>query len=196
MSNEMTILTRTFDLLAWLLPKGESFPKAYRHTVTQHREARLRHREEPEDVHLEHPAHRIDRDEFDRAPAGDTGIVDEARQATSANRAGDPGGRGADLGRVGDVQPDGNESRRGRLLEPRPVVRRADTRKDGVAKPVEPNRTGMADPSRRAGDENERRRHGRSHQNANMWVALTITLRPGTTSGCAGSLIRCSFRTM
>ena len=35
MPNEMIILTRTFDLLAWLLPRSEGFPKVYRHTVTQ-----------------------------------------------------------------------------------------------------------------------------------------------------------------
>lgn len=35
MSEEMIILTRTFDLLAWLLPKSEKFPKIYRLTVTQ-----------------------------------------------------------------------------------------------------------------------------------------------------------------
>lgn len=35
MTNDMIILTRTFDLLAWLLPKAEKFPKAYRHTITQ-----------------------------------------------------------------------------------------------------------------------------------------------------------------
>ena len=35
MSNEMTILTRCYDLLAWLLPKAERFPKVYRHTITQ-----------------------------------------------------------------------------------------------------------------------------------------------------------------
>lgn len=34
MSNDMIILTRAFDLLAWLLPKSERFPKVYRHTVT------------------------------------------------------------------------------------------------------------------------------------------------------------------
>lgn len=33
--NEMTILTRCYDLLAWLLPKAERFPKVYRHTITQ-----------------------------------------------------------------------------------------------------------------------------------------------------------------
>lgn len=31
----MIILTRTFDLLSWLLPKAEQFPKVYRTTVTQ-----------------------------------------------------------------------------------------------------------------------------------------------------------------
>ena len=35
MADDMIILTRTFDLLAWLLPKTEKFPKVYRHTVTQ-----------------------------------------------------------------------------------------------------------------------------------------------------------------
>ena len=35
MSEEMVIFTRTFDLLDWLLPKSERFPKIYRSTVTQ-----------------------------------------------------------------------------------------------------------------------------------------------------------------
>ena len=35
MADDMIILTRTFDLLAWLLPKTEKFPKVYRYTVTQ-----------------------------------------------------------------------------------------------------------------------------------------------------------------
>jgi len=30
----LVILTRAFDLLAWLIPKGESFPRAFRPTVT------------------------------------------------------------------------------------------------------------------------------------------------------------------
>ncbi len=34
MSSEMVIFTRTYDLLKWLLPKSESFPKLYRSTVT------------------------------------------------------------------------------------------------------------------------------------------------------------------
>ena len=35
MSEEMVIFVRTFDLLHWLLPKSERFPKLYRSTVTQ-----------------------------------------------------------------------------------------------------------------------------------------------------------------
>jgi hypothetical protein len=35
MSYEMVIFTRTFDLLEWLLPKSERFPRAYRSTLTQ-----------------------------------------------------------------------------------------------------------------------------------------------------------------
>jgi len=31
----MIILTRVYELLAWLLPKGEGFPRIYRHTLTQ-----------------------------------------------------------------------------------------------------------------------------------------------------------------
>ena len=32
---EMPIFTRTFDLLAWLLPATNHFPRAHRHTVTR-----------------------------------------------------------------------------------------------------------------------------------------------------------------
>ncbi len=35
MSSEMVIFTRTYDLLGWLLPKAEHFPKLYRNTVTR-----------------------------------------------------------------------------------------------------------------------------------------------------------------
>lgn len=35
MPDEMVVLTRTFDLLDWLLPKSEDFPKVYRSTITQ-----------------------------------------------------------------------------------------------------------------------------------------------------------------
>lgn len=31
----MIILTRTFDLLSWLLPHTERFPRQYRHSITQ-----------------------------------------------------------------------------------------------------------------------------------------------------------------
>ena len=32
---EMPIFTRTFDLLSWLLPATNHFPRAHRHTVTR-----------------------------------------------------------------------------------------------------------------------------------------------------------------
>lgn len=35
MEDDMIILARTYDLLAWLLPKAERFPKVHRNTVTQ-----------------------------------------------------------------------------------------------------------------------------------------------------------------
>ncbi len=35
MDRDMVIFSRTFDLLEWLLPKSERFPRAYRSTVTQ-----------------------------------------------------------------------------------------------------------------------------------------------------------------
>jgi len=35
MADDLVLLTRLFDLLAWLVPRTESFPKPYRHTVTQ-----------------------------------------------------------------------------------------------------------------------------------------------------------------
>ena len=31
----MVIFTRSFDLLAWLIPQAEKFPRIYRHTVTR-----------------------------------------------------------------------------------------------------------------------------------------------------------------
>ena len=34
-TEEMPIFTRTFDLLAWLLPATNHFPRAHRHTVTR-----------------------------------------------------------------------------------------------------------------------------------------------------------------
>ena len=35
MDQDMVIFSRTFDLLEWLLPKSERFPRTYRSTVTQ-----------------------------------------------------------------------------------------------------------------------------------------------------------------
>ena len=35
MAEELVLLTRLSDLLVWLLPKSEKFPRAYRFTVTQ-----------------------------------------------------------------------------------------------------------------------------------------------------------------
>ena len=35
MTQSMIILTRTFDLLTWLLPQTERFPRHYRHSITQ-----------------------------------------------------------------------------------------------------------------------------------------------------------------
>ncbi len=34
MAQELILLTRLFDLLAWLMPKAERFPRAHRGTVT------------------------------------------------------------------------------------------------------------------------------------------------------------------
>lgn len=34
-AEEMVIFTRMNDLLHWLVPKGERFPRIYRHTITQ-----------------------------------------------------------------------------------------------------------------------------------------------------------------
>lgn len=34
-AQEMPIFTRTFDLLAWLLPLTNHFPRAHRHTLTR-----------------------------------------------------------------------------------------------------------------------------------------------------------------
>lgn len=35
MADEMVIFVRVFDLLEWLVPRGESFPRPFRHTVTE-----------------------------------------------------------------------------------------------------------------------------------------------------------------
>ena len=35
MAEDMVVFTRCYDLLAWLMPKAEKFPRAFRFTVTQ-----------------------------------------------------------------------------------------------------------------------------------------------------------------
>jgi 23S rRNA-intervening sequence protein len=35
MAEEMIVFTRCYDLLAWLMPKAEQFPRAFRFSVTQ-----------------------------------------------------------------------------------------------------------------------------------------------------------------
>ncbi|MGB4225946.1 MAG: hypothetical protein WBJ68_04690 [Candidatus Dechloromonas phosphoritropha] len=35
MHDDLIVLARCFDLLAWLVPKSETFPKLHRHTVVQ-----------------------------------------------------------------------------------------------------------------------------------------------------------------
>jgi hypothetical protein len=35
MAKDMVLQVRLFDLLAWLVPRSASFPRAHRHTVTQ-----------------------------------------------------------------------------------------------------------------------------------------------------------------
>jgi hypothetical protein len=35
MAEQMIVFTRCYDLLAWLMPKAEKFPRAFRFTVTQ-----------------------------------------------------------------------------------------------------------------------------------------------------------------
>ena len=56
MSEDMVLFTRAFDLLAWLLPKSESFPKLYRATLT-HRlmRAALDFQEAIFEAHLQEP---------------------------------------------------------------------------------------------------------------------------------------------
>jgi hypothetical protein len=35
MADDMVIMTRTFELLNWLLPKSETFPRSFRNTLTR-----------------------------------------------------------------------------------------------------------------------------------------------------------------
>ena len=56
---EMPIFTRTFDLLAWLLPLTNHFPRAQRHTLTRRlTDAALDLRERLEEANLQ-PANRL-----------------------------------------------------------------------------------------------------------------------------------------
>jgi len=58
----MVIFTRTFDLLAWLLPHTNHFPRAHRHSVTQRLlDAALDLREFLEEAQLRRGAARQDR---------------------------------------------------------------------------------------------------------------------------------------
>ena len=51
---EMPIFTRTFDLLSWLLPATNHFPRTYRHTVTRRlTDAALDLRERLEEANLQ-----------------------------------------------------------------------------------------------------------------------------------------------
>ena len=34
MADDLVLLTRLFDLLAWLVPRSEAFPRPFRHSVT------------------------------------------------------------------------------------------------------------------------------------------------------------------
>ena len=60
-SPEMPIFTRTFDLLTWLLPITNHFPKAHRHTFTQRLlDAAFELRECVEVAEMRRGAHRLD----------------------------------------------------------------------------------------------------------------------------------------
>ena len=59
---EMTILTRTFDFLTWLLPVTNHFPKAHRHTFTRRLlDAAFDLRERIEEANLRRGAERLER---------------------------------------------------------------------------------------------------------------------------------------
>lgn len=56
---EMPIFTRTFDLLSWLLPVTNHFPRTYRHTITRRlTDAALDLREHVEEANL-HQSERL-----------------------------------------------------------------------------------------------------------------------------------------
>jgi hypothetical protein len=59
---EMPIFTRTYDLLTWLLPATNHFPRAHRHTVTRRLlDAAFDLRERFEEVNLRHGTARLER---------------------------------------------------------------------------------------------------------------------------------------
>jgi hypothetical protein len=59
---EMPIFTRTYDLLTWLLPATNHFPRAHRHTVTRRfLDAAFDLRERLEEANLRHGAARLER---------------------------------------------------------------------------------------------------------------------------------------
>ena len=71
MPNEMPIFIRTFDLLTWLLPATNHFPRAHRHTVRQRLlDAALDLRERLEEANA-----RADRGRAERLRAADEALA-------------------------------------------------------------------------------------------------------------------------
>ena len=59
---EMPIFTRTYDLLTWLLPVTNNFPRAHRHTFTQRLlDAAFDLRERLEEANVRREARRVER---------------------------------------------------------------------------------------------------------------------------------------
>lgn len=59
---EMVIFTRTFDLLSWLLPATNKFPRAHRHTVTKRLlDAAFDMREQLDEAYVRRGAERAER---------------------------------------------------------------------------------------------------------------------------------------
>jgi hypothetical protein len=68
---EMVIFTRTFDLLAWLLPMTNHFPRVFRHTFTQRLlDAAFDLRERLEEANL-----RKGRERYERLQRADEALV-------------------------------------------------------------------------------------------------------------------------
>ena len=58
----MPIFARTYDLLAWLLPASNRFPRAHRHNLTQRMlDAAFDLRERLEEAHLRRGGPRLER---------------------------------------------------------------------------------------------------------------------------------------